>query len=155
MKTQRDRGEKSSENNFRQQITLIRHPDIRRRSCDQSKEHAKKNGLTGTANSSFIVAREHAKSGLRVIATTKPGDSEEVRDLPDEDDREQSPGSEIERVARCRPPNQRRKRAWDCANQRVGGGNALQRGVSKDVNDDGERGQKGREKICGEGEIND
>jgi len=60
------------------------------------KEDAKKNGLTGTTNTSFIVAREHAKSGLRVIATTKPGDGEEVRDLPDEDDREQSPGSEIE-----------------------------------------------------------
>src|SRR5438309_8071085 len=149
MKTQRDRGEKSSENNFRQQITLIRHPDIRRRSCDQSKEHAKKNGLTGTANSSFIVAREHAKSGLRVIATTEPGDGEEVRDLPDEDDREQSPGSEIERVASSRPPDQRRKRAWNRADQRVGRGDALERGVSKDVNDDGESGEKGCQKICG------
>ena len=35
MKTQRYRGEKSSQNNFRQQINRIRHPDKRRSSCDQ------------------------------------------------------------------------------------------------------------------------
>src|SRR5205823_13118665 len=103
---------------------------------------AKKNGLTGAANPRFIIARQHAKSGPLVIATTKPGDGEEVRDLPDENDREQSPGPEIERVTGRRPPNQRRRRARNRADQRVGVSNAFQRSGGKNVKHDGDRGER-------------
>src|SRR5213595_2727719 len=149
MKTHCHRGEKSSQDYFGQQINCICHADKRRGSRDQQQEDAKKDSLTGAANPRFIVAREHAKSGSLVIPTTKPGDGEEVRDLPDENDREQGPGPEIERIASCRPPDQRWKGAWNRADQSIGGGNAFQRRVSKNVNDDSESGENGREKICG------
>src|SRR5437660_12729175 len=99
------------------------HADKRRGSRDQQQEHAKKDGLTGAANPRFIVAREHAKSGSLVIPTTKPGDGEEVRDLPDENDREQSPGTEIERIANCSPTDQRWKGAMKRDDKSTYGGN--------------------------------
>ena len=84
-----------------------------------SKEHAEKNGLAGAADASFVVARQHPKSGPLVIVAVHPGDGEEMRHLPDENDREKSPGAEIERIASGRPADQRRERARNRADQSV------------------------------------
>ena len=53
-----------------------------------SKSMQKRTGLARAADASFVVARQHPKTGSFVIVTVEPRDGEKMRHLPDENDRE-------------------------------------------------------------------
>ena len=94
--------------------------------------------------------RQHREAGAPVVVLEQPGDGQEVRHLPQEDDREQHPRLARQRVRRRRPADHRRQRARDRADDGRERRAQLERRVEDDVGeqrherDDGRQHRRGQ-----------
>ena len=115
--------------------------------------------LTGTSASAYSSACRpvRAPSGSitgsignparRVVVAVHPRDRHEVRNLPEEDDREQRPAAGVDRSAAGRPADERRQRAGHGADQRRDRRPPLQRRVDGEVDDQRRGGDERREQV--------
>ncbi len=83
-------------------------------------------------------ARRPAASGSprAVVVAVHPGDRHEVRNLPEEHDREQRPAASVDRAVPGRPADERRQRAGHGADERRDRRAPLQRRVDGEVDDE-------------------
>ena len=77
--------------------------------------------------------RQHLEAGARVVGATVGGDREKVRDLPEEQHREQRQPRRIEVARHRRPAHERRQRARHGAHEQRRAREALQRRVDRHV----------------------
>src|SRR2546425_132756 len=80
-----------------------------------------------------FTANVHRKTSTRVVFGEYPGDSEEMRHLPQEKDREQRQGHGIDLATSGCPTHQRGRSAWKGADERAQCRSSLQRRVYEDV----------------------
>ena len=90
---------------------------------------------------------EHREAAARVVLAVEPADREKVRQLPEEEDREEGPAGRAEAAARGRPAHQRRQRARDRADDRAERGHALQRRVGEDVREQRRGAERERQQV--------
>ena len=72
---------------------------------------------------------QHANAGARVVVAVEPGNGHEVRELPDEEDCEESDGRPLDAAAGGGPSEERAHGAGKCADEGGEGGYALERRV--------------------------
>src|SRR6202040_3587187 len=141
------------EDQLRQKIKDRGDPEKCGQAGNNKKHHAKKDTLARAAFTAAIVTRDHLEAGASIIVAIHPRDREKMRQLPKKQNREKHPRSRVERSARRRPTNHRWQCTRDRAKRRVESADTLQRRVSEDVNDDGDRGESRAERIAYEREI--
>ena len=78
-----------------------------------------------------------------------------MRELPDEEDGEESDAGPLDDAASGSPADEGRKRSGKGSDEGVDDGEALERSIDADVKDRGEESQGSGEEICGVGEIED
>ena len=98
------------------------------------------------------VGRE-ADAAAGVVFAVHPADGHEVRELPDEEDGEESDAGPLDDAAGGGPADQRRERSGEGADEGVDGGDALERSVDGDVADGGEEREGSGQQVGRVGEV--
>ncbi len=94
-----------------------------------------------------------ADAAAGVVFAVHPADGHEVRELPDEEDGEESDAGPLDQAAGGGPADQRRERSGEGADEGVECGDALEGSVDGDVADGGEEGEGSRQQVGVVGEV--
>ena len=94
-----------------------------------------------------------ADAAAGVVFAVHPADGHEVRELPDEEDGEESDAGPLDDAAGGGPADERRERSGEGADEGVEGGDALERRVDGDVADGGEEREGSGEEVGRVGEV--
>ena len=85
-------------------------PDDRRQQADRHQRQGVERRLAAGQRPRRIDAGKHPHAPPGVVVAVDPGDRQEVRELPEEDDQEQGPGLDAQLPRRRRPADHRRQR---------------------------------------------
>src|SRR5260370_28312267 len=121
-----------AENNRSACVKPARAKSQRPKARGQEQQRIQSHGPNGS-RSSRIESRQHLQTGPLVLVAINPGNSQEVRHLPEEQDREQRGGLPTQIAARSRPADQRRGGARHGAHESVPPGPAPRPPVGEGV----------------------
>src|SRR5207249_55838 len=125
----------------------------RGQACDHQEQNAKEYTLTSATFAAAIITRNHSKARTRIVIAVHPGYRKEMRQLPQQEDREETPCPRLDCSARRRPTDHWRNRPRNGADEGIRGAGPLQRRVTKNINEYRNRGERGAERVAGNREI--
>src|SRR3954469_21358547 len=99
-KSHRNENEEAVQEKLRRQIIVIHDFEKRGRAGNEKKEDAEEHALACTPGAAVVALRNHLETGPRVIFAIHPRDGEKVRHLPEEEDRKQTPGADLDMPGR-------------------------------------------------------